>query len=189
MKDFLKNNFVIILALSLPVLFIIGVVVVVNFPRSLPTDYDFVYAVCDGGRNYIIKSSCNTFLQKKYNLKDNRLQINDDPITETNYDGEVINLDEVYESHIIFHDVKRNESREISLDEAGDLMLQDSIISPDGAIINSNYYKGDIFPFGRSSIYEARLEKDNRGVRLNLVGLDDRNLDQDFKFIGWVLPE
>jgi hypothetical protein len=52
MKDFLKNNFLVILSLLLPVIFILGVVLFINFPRSLPTDYDFVYGICEGGKGY-----------------------------------------------------------------------------------------------------------------------------------------
>jgi len=89
------------------------------------------------------------------------------------------------------HDTLKNESREITIEEAKLLTLNNLLTSPDGATISNNYNSGsDLFIFGGSrSSYGYFLSKGNGKLKLNLINSNDRYYYQNnFKFIGWVLP-
>ena len=93
---------------------------------------------------------------------------------------------------VFLHDTKKNESREITLAEAQMLTLNNLLTSPDGVTVSSNYsYNGgDFFPFsgGRSS-YGYYLTQGKSKSKINLINSTDQYYYQNnFQFIGWVLP-
>jgi hypothetical protein len=187
-KEFLKKNFALVLAFTLPVALIIIIALSTYLPAVfLPTNYDFIYTSCTNSINY----HCNNYLQRRYSVADEKLVVNAiDPTQDSDKDG-VPDVNEGYDARIFFHDTEKNESREITLEEAQKLNLNELLTSPDGVTVSSNYDRGaDIFPFfdNRSS-HGYYLTKGKSRSKLNLINDDDRYYYRDnFQFIGWVIP-
>lgn len=193
MKEFIKKNFAILLAFILPVALIVIVAVSTYLPSLfISTNYNFVYTSCADGRDYYYPYYCENYLQKRYSVIDNKLVLNTVDLTQdSNKDG-VLDFKQNYTARIFLHDTKKNESREISLDEARALNLNNLLTSPDGVTVSSNYsYSGgDFFIFGggRSS-YGYYLTKGKSKSKLNLINNTDQYYYQNnFQFVGWVLP-
>lgn len=119
------------------------------------------------------------------------LVINDiNPTLDSDNDG-ILDINENYSTRIFMHDTQKNESREITLEEAQGLSLNSLLTSPDGVSVSSDYSRGAdfIFLFDGGSSYGYYLMKGNSKNRLNLINSDDRYYYQDnFQFIGWVIP-
>lgn len=191
MKEFIKKNFAILLAFILPVALIIIVALSTYLPSLfLSTDYNFVYSSCTEGTNYY-PYQCYNYLQKRYSLVNNKLVVNSvDPAQDSDRDG-VPDIKENYTARIFLHDTKKNESREITLEEAQTLTLNDLLTSPDGVTVSSNYDRGHdfFFIFDGGSSYGYYLTKGKSRKKLNLINSDNRYYYRDnFEFIGWVLP-
>lgn len=192
--EFLKKNFIIILAFTLPILLIIILALSVYLPSLfVSTNYDFIYVTCDTG-NYDAYY-CNEYLEKRYLVVDNNLVLKEiDPLDYKNDNIKYVDLYKDYSPRIFLHDTKNNESREISLKEALNLNLSSLLTSPDGITV-SNYYErynyGIMSIFGgNSSNYGIYLTKGRSKSKLNLINSDDRYYYRNnFKFIGWVLSD
>ncbi|MDP3996806.1 MAG: hypothetical protein Q8P86_03900 [bacterium] len=198
MKEFLKKNFAIVLAFTLPVALIVVLALSVYLPSVfLSTDYNFIYSTCEFGANRY-PYNCDDYLQKRYSVVQGKLVtnavdpvvVNSNPLKDTDGDGiaDVVN----YTSRIFLHDTEKNESREITLEEAETLSLSGLLTSPDGVTVSSYYNNGGdfFFPFGGgSSSYGYYLTKGRSRSKLNLINRGDRYYYQDnFQFIGWILP-
>ncbi len=194
MKEFLKKNFAILLAFILPVALIAIIAVSTYLPSLfLSTSYNFIYSSCTDGTNYYNSYRCDNYLQKRYSVVNNKLVVNAiDPNQDS--DGDKIpDINENYSARIFLHDTKKNESREITLEEAMTLSLNSLLTSPDGITVSSHYDRnsgGDFFIFGGgSSSYGYYLTKGKSRDKLNLINRDDQYYYRDnFQFIGWVLP-
>jgi len=191
MKEFLKKNFAILLAFILPVAFISIVALSTYLPSYfLLTDYNFVYSLCTEGANYY-SYQCDNYLQKRYSVVNGKLVVNSiDPAQDSDKDG-VPDINEKYTARIFLHDTKKNESREITLEEAHMLTLNGLLTSPDGVTVSSNYNRGAnfflFFDGGSSYGYYLTKGRNNRN-KLNLINRDDRYYYRDnFQFLGWVL--
>lgn len=200
MKDLIKKNFVIILAFLLPVALIVIIALSTYLPSLfLKTDYNFVYTSCTDGHNYY-PYQCDSYLQKRYSVENNTLvQKPVDLTQDLNNDGKpdynVQTASQVllpsYTDRIFLHDTEKNESREITLEEAKKLTLNSLLTSPDGVTVSSHYSRGgDFFPFGGgSSSYGYYLTKGNSRSKINLINSSEPYYYQNnFQFIGWVLP-
>ena len=190
MKDFLKKNFAILLAFILPIVLIAIVAVSTYLPALfLSTDYNFVYSSCTGADRYYYR--CDNYLQKRYMVVNDKLVVNPiDPNQDSDNDG-TPDIDENYTARIFLHDTKKNESKEITLEDAQKLTLDSLLTSPDEITVSSSYERGgDLFYlFGNSSTYGYYLTKGKSKSRLNLINSDDRYYYRgNFQFIGWVLP-
>jgi len=187
---FIKQNIVILIAFSLPILLIIGVALSVYIPSLfLSTKYNFVYIICtESNYRYI---TCNNYIQKRYSVVNNRIVINNiDPTLDSDND-KIPDINENYTTRIILHDTEKNESREITFEEAQTLTLDDFEISPDGVTVEDEYSRGtDLFIFGgSSSTYGYYLTKGKIKKKLNLIyDYDQYYYRYHFQFIGWVLP-
>lgn len=184
MKHFLKENLAILLAFSMPIGFLVIVLIATYLPSFLlTTDYNFVYAACidktyDSWANcdesyYIVENG------KLSERKDNQSQPpnNDDPV--------------ITAPRIFLHNTKKNEGREITLEEAKKLSLSELVTSPDGVIVSNQYDRGDdfFFLFQGSSSYGHYLTKGKGRSKLNLIGDNDSySYSINFQFVGWVLP-
>jgi hypothetical protein len=191
MKNFLKKNLALVLAFLLP----IGLIVIVALTTYLPslfisTDYNFVYVSCADSADYYA-DRCPSFLQKFYTVSDGKLVINQiDPTQDSDGDG-VPDIKESHSARFFLHDTKKNEGREITLEEAQTLSLNGLLTSPDGVTVSSRYDRGDeiFFVFGGSSSRGYYLTKGRSRDRLNLINDSDRYYYRDnFQFIGWILP-
>ena len=191
MKEFLKKNFAIVLAFVLPVALIAIIALSTYLPSLfLSTDYNFVYSSCTDGTNYY-PYHCNNYLQKRYSVINGKIVVNSiDPTQDSDKDG-VPDINENYTARIFLHDTKKNESREITLEEAQLLSLNGLLTSPDGVTVSSNYDRGAdfFFLFDGGSSYGYYLTRGKSRSKLNLINNDDRYYYRNnFQFIGWILP-
>lgn len=192
MKEFLRKNFAILLAFLLPIALIAIVALSTYLPSLfLSTDYNFVYTACTDGTNYYYR--CNDYLQKRYLVVDNKLVVNSVDLTQDSDKNGVPDIDEKYTDRIFLHDTEKNESREITLAEAQTLTLNNLLTSPDGVTVSSHYNRrsGDFFFLfdGGSYSYGYFLTKGRTRSKINLINSSDQYYYQNnFQFIGWVLP-
>jgi hypothetical protein len=187
---FIKQNIVILTAFALPILLIIGVALSVYLPPLfLSTKYNFVYIMCAESKYRY--NNCNNYIQKRYSVVNNKIIINNiDPTLDSDND-KIPDINENYTTRIILHDTEKNESREISFEEAQTLTLNNFEISPDGVTVEDDYSGGsDFFIFGgSSSTYGYYLAKGEIKTKLKLIYDYDHYYYRDnFQFIGWVLP-
>lgn len=188
--NFIKKNFVLLLAFSLPVVLVLVVALSVYLPsRFLSTRYDFVYTACtDGATMYYY--NCGHFTPVQYEVRDGKLGVVPvDPQQDANGNG-VPDVQEQASRRLFLHDTKKNESTEITLDQAKALQLSGLLTSPDGVLVSSGYSSsGDFLLFGGGSTYGYYLTKGKAKSELHLIGSANRSYyDRDFQFVGWVLP-
>lgn len=192
MKQFIKNHGVIILAFALPVTLIIVVALIAYLPSFfISTKYNFVYVSCVDGTNYD-PYLCTQTIRNSYTVVDGKITLTPiDPNTDKDKDG-ILDSNEKHTAHIFLHDTQKNESREISLEEAKTFELNSLLTSPDGVTISSNYDRGAEFflLFNGGSHYGTYLTKGNAKKELNLINKNERRYyyQDGFQFIGWVLP-
>ena len=190
MKEFLKKNFAIILAFALPIVLILVVALTIYVPSLfISTNYNFIYSSCTAGTNYY-PYYCNNYLQRLHSVASGKLVENAiDPLEDFDKNG-LPDINENYTARIFLHDTQKNESVEITLEEAKELSLNGLLTSPDGVTISSNYERGSgFFLFDGGSSYGYYLTKGKSRSRLNLINRDDSYYYRDnFQFLGWVLP-
>jgi len=194
MQTFLRKNFAIVLAFLLPILLIAGVAVTLYVPSLfLSTDYNFLYALCKDDRNYYNYGTCDSYLRARFTVVDGKLKDTPvDPKLDLNKDG-LPDFSDTYGARVFLHDTQKNESREISVQEAQLLNLNNLLTSPDGVTVSSRYSRGaDVFPFGGGgSSFGYYLTKGNSRSKLNLIHTNDDYYyynENNFEFLGWVLP-
>lgn len=201
--EFLRKNFAILLAFILPIVLIAIVALSTYLPSLfLSTSYNFIYTSCTDGTNYYYSFNCDSYLQKRYSVVSNKLVANNidpslnlgnDKMPALNSDNNKIpDINENYTARIFLHDTAKNESREITFEEAQTLTLNSLLTSPDGITVSSYYDRsgGDFFIFGGgSSSYGYYLTKGKSKDKLNLINNTDQYYYRNnFQFIGWVLP-
>lgn len=181
MREFVKKNFTILLACTLPVALITIVALSTYLPSLFfSTDYNFLYSTCtDGGNHYSNSDRCDTNPQKRYAVVSDKLIVNS---TNSNFTV-----------RIFFHDTKKNESREITLEEAQTLTLNGLLTSPDSVTISNKNDGGggaDFFIFYGSSYSNGYyLTKGKSRSKINTINSNNQSYYQDnFQFLGWVLP-
>lgn len=191
MKEFFKHNFIILLAFALP-LALIAILVLSTYLPSLflSTDYNFLYVTCTDGRDPY-PYYCPNYLQKRYAAVNGKFVVYEvDPAQDSDND-KIPDINENYIARIFLHDTRKNESREIALEEAKTLTLNGLLTSPDGVTVSADYDRdGDFFfLFDGGSSYGHYLVKGKRRSKLNIINDDDRySYRNNFQFIGWVLP-
>lgn len=192
MEKFIKKNLALSLAFVLPIVLILIIALITYVPSLyVSTDYNFLYASCVNSGDYYSHESCNSYLQKYYTVVNNRLTVNSlDPTLDYNKDG-VPDFNKNFDVHIFLHNTQKNESREVTLEQAQGVMLSNLLTSPDGVTISNDYNQGGyIFPFGGGpSSYGHYLKKGRGKVRMNTINNNGQSYYQDsFQFIGWVSP-
>ena len=191
MKEFFKQNLTLVLAFALPTLLIVGVALSTYLPALLvKTNYNFIYSACIDERDYYYYD-CDTYLQNRHTIVNGKLVINNvSPTLELDMAGNGI-LNENYNPRIFLHDTEKNESREITTEEAQTQSLNSLLTSPDGISVSSDYRQGDdfLFPFDGGAYRGYYLMKGGKKSKLNLFNSGDTYYYQDnFQFIGWVTP-
>ncbi len=191
MKAFLRKNLILLVAFSLPILLIVLIALSAYIPSLfVSTNYNFVYAVCTGSSGNYYPYRCDEYLQKRYSVVSGQLVVNEVDVTIDSDNDGVPDFTEDYTARLFLHDTETNESREIPLEEAQSLSLNELITSPDGVSVTSAYDSGTDFllVFNGGSAYGYYLVKGNAKRSLNLLNGDSRYSYQDnFKFIGWVV--
>lgn len=165
----IKENFPLILGLSIPllmVLFVAGSIYLPGFMKN--PEYDFLYSTSDYGPNH-------------YSVQDQKLvKIRKSTTTATTK----------VEPRLFIHDVDQNKSEEISFEQAQQLALDPSSESPNGFKVKCGSESGGLFPF---FVYSNRdcskrfLVGHNNSRKLNLK-LQGQNY-YNFHFLGWIKNE
>ena len=135
MKEFLKKNFVILLAFILPIALMVIVATGIYYQSLLiSTDYDFIY------------THTNYYDEDPFSVENGKLRVNA--------------IDSDCRLRIFLYDTPKNESREMTLEEAQELTLNGQLRSPDGVYIS--LYKntvGGVLPFTYTSYkYQLQLQ-------------------------------
>lgn len=191
MKNFFKQNITLVLAFSLPILLVMAVALSTYLPSLfLSTNYNFVYSACTDTTGHYYYN-CDDYSRNLYTVVDGKLLMHDiDPLMDSDQDG-ITDIKENYVVRLFMHDTKKNESREITTEEAMSFSLNNLLTSPDGVSVSSQYSHGAefIFIFDGGSSYGYYLMKGKSKSKLNLINSNDRYYYQDnFQFIGWVTP-
>ncbi len=190
MKEFIKSNFAIIFAFLLPVVLIIVVALYAYIPSmSFTTNYDFIYASCENNSPYYY--DCNSLLERNYKVTDGKLVFMPIEANEDLNQNGIPDIKETPTPRLFFHTVTTNEDREVTLAEAQTFNLSSLLTSPEGVTVSDRYDSGpDFFPFfGGNSSYGHFLTKGNKWSKLHLVNDTDGYYQNNFYFIGWVLPK
>ena len=112
-----------------------------------------------------------------------------DPSQDSDRDG-IPDINENYTARIFLHNTKKNESREITIQEAQTYTLNSLLTSPDGVTVSGSYdRRADFLIFNSGSSYDYYLTKGKSKDKLNLINSGQRySYQNNFQFIGWILP-
>ncbi len=188
MNDFLKKNWLVLVAFMLPVLLIFTVALGIYLPNLfVKTDYNFVYATCTDTNYYYGNYNCSSLLSQKYSVFGSKILTNNDLVVTDPYNKQQ-NIS--FNSRLFLHNTKTNESRELSLSEQQQLILDNSLYtSPDGVTLSKDSTGGEyfMFPFGGSSYTSGWfLSKGRNKKKMNLINDNDRYYYQnDLIVLGW----
>lgn len=165
----IKKNITLILAIFLPLLMILLIVASIYLPRIFidPPQYDFLYSVV---RNYYVGGG-------KYFVENGKIVEREQRTEEDEKYGYIVE-----DSKLFFHDIEKNESREVSFEEALSFNLDSRIISPDGfEVVYGERVSSVFFPRGLDVFY---IKGHGLSQKLNLqINYSDYH---GFKFIGWI---
>lgn len=200
MQEFLKKNALVIIAFAVPLVFVGIVFLFAVLPSMfLKSHYNFVYAVCEGSS----WSNCEDYLQTKYTVENGRLRILENPSyfsSEREWSG----LEQRYvesqrllyyekegklSSRLFLYDAEKNESRELTREEALGVRLSGLATSPEGILVEAGYSDDvDFFLFDSSSSKKIFLKKGKSRKSISVAGQTGRYYDpSNFHFVGWVV--
>lgn len=191
MKNFIKENLVLVIGLALPVLLIVLFFVATVIPKSMgtPPQYEMLFTTT----KYDYQNKPEYVID--FNVKNQQLMANSKKNDEKNYnnatkilmayDGKTETVRE-----ITFDAAKLTDGAEMILEETKNLSIDTSVVAPDGYTLegsnygsNGNGLVGGLFGGGYR----------NTGYRLKkgAVGYKVPNLQPDYyysqlQFIGWV---
>lgn len=171
----IKKNLGLLVGVLVPLLMVIGMAIAVYWPVWFgeKPQYDFVYSQNMYGSGY-------------YKIENGKLTKPDIGSTNPDRYSSGFKVPDPYGylyNKLYYHDTKRNQSREVTFEEAQQFKLDPKSISPDGFQLESNY-SGSGFPFmmGHSERI-AYLKKGSSTYKLNLVG----DYYPEYRVIGWVI--
>ena len=190
MKNFIKENLVLVIGLALPVLLIVLFFAATVVPKmySTPPQYEVLFSVQDYG--YQNKPDYTI----DFKVKNQQLIVK---IKKTD------NKDSYYNSKkLMAYDAKNEVMREISIDasqfsqdaeilleETKNMTIDTAMVAPDGYVMETQHYGnnglvGGLFGGGgRNSGY--KLKKGNVGYKINT--LQNKYYYDQLNFIGWVI--
>lgn len=200
MPKFLKDNFVLVVGLTLPILLMIGFIVFSTLPRSLsnPPQHDLIFAVPD------------------YSVSANALPVTvmlvvQDGVLKANYTRVAQAANGAYYGNgwkklyryqagpqtvrelpfAVPADVSTiAPTREDTVEATKELRLDTTLRAPDGYELDYGSSRGSgllIDIFGGSSSYEPRLRKGASSVRLKTGDSRTAFYSGNVEFIGWVV--
>lgn len=179
MKQETKEKLPIIIGIALPIIFIISMVVVVYVPKLfINPQYDFVYTM---------QTSYQYDQEYMYELRDGEIVKNyptPQPENEAMYDRYPKTTPVLY-----VYDVQSHTSRQISFDQAQDLILDPGPASPDNYTVQ--YDRGNYSLF--SEIFSSRrdsgyvISRGNMNKSLDGIVSDRDYYYNSFTFLGWII--
>ena len=192
MKNFIKENLVLVIGLALPVLLIVLFFVATVIPKmySTPPQYEVLFSVQDYG--YQNKPDYTI----DFKVKNQQLMVNAKKTDDKN---------NYYNSKkLMAYDAKTEVMREISIDasqfadgaeillaETKSMTIDTAMVAPDGYLMENQHYGnsgliGGLFGSGgRNNGY--RLKKGSVGYKINT--LQNNYYYDQLHFIGWVIKK
>lgn len=167
-----EKNISLIIGIAIPILMIVFVAASIYLPGlfSPPPKFNFVYVTGDDyyqGRQYVVENGRLTKREVKYPER---------------YTPGLARL--------FVHDVSKNESKEISFEDAQKLSLDPNAKSPDGFEVVHGSWDEGIFSlfFGREDYDTVYLKGHNTSKKLNLSSIDTGRYYyyNRFRFLGWI---
>ena len=192
MKNWIKENLVLVIGLTLPLLLIVLFFVATVIPKmtGTPPQYEVLFSVQDyTGQNkqdYIVD----------FKVKDKQLMIKTKKADDKNYSYNSKKL-MAYDAktevmrEITIDDSKFSDGAEILLEETKNMTIDTAMQAPDGYMLENQGYSGTglfggIFGGGYRN-HGYRLKKDNVGYKINMQQ-NNYYYDQ-LSFIGWVIKK
>lgn len=160
-----KKNVPVVIGLAVPLLMILLIITAIYLPRIFAAApmYDFVYSIGD---------------QRKYSisLDNGRLTVKDTSSLGSH----------VEQLRLFIYDVKSGDTREISVKEASELVLDASLKSPDGYTLEQDTLSRDMISgiFGYHDRYRWYLTGHGTSRKIEVPNHLYR---WSFRFIGWVI--
>lgn len=186
-----RNNVSLIVGLSLPILMILFVAGSIYLPRMgkrVVPQYDFLYKIDqgDGAYTYAVK---NGKLERGENVHARPILYDVGPDGNPVYDPKT--PAQIDTTKLYTHDTDKNESREVSFEDAEKLALDSRGMSPDGFEVaqqsGSNGIFTDIFGGGSRDYNSRYLTGHGRSEKLNLENNSQNGYYYyNFQFLGWI---
>ncbi len=191
MRNFIKENLVLVIGLALPVLLIVLFFAATVTPKmySTPPQYEVLFSVQDYG--YQNKPDYTI----DFNVKNQQLMVK---VKKTD------SKDNYYNSKkLMAYDAKNEVMREITIDtsqfsdgaeillaETNNMTIDTAMVAPDGYVMENQHYGnnglvGGLFGGGRNNGY--RLKKGSVGYKINT--LQNNYYYDQLHFIGWVIKK
>jgi hypothetical protein len=167
----IRKNISLLLGISIPILMILFVAGSIYIPGLfVKPQYNFLYV---SGDNY--------YSGPQYSIQHNKLIKSE--VKEPDYTTYGPPRGEI---RLLIHDVVKNESREITPEEAQNLFIDSNNTSPDGFEVVHGSYGDGFFPFffmSEGNYNTQYLKGHNVSKKLNLQ-LNGHYYD-NFRFLGW----
>jgi len=164
-----------IVAISLPIIFIIIISIVIFTPSLfINPQYNFIYSTDNYGYNQGYKNT--------YVVENNHISLQAVPVEQNQtYAGDAPTL--------YMYDVRTNSSHQITFSEAQNYILDPGPSSPDGYTLQYESSNDGIFDlFGANQNRSGYFVEKNNGKK-ELTGLTNSNqyfYQGNFKLIGWI---
>lgn len=172
--EFIKRNITLILGISIPILMILFVAGSIYLPGLfIKPHFNFLYVFSD-----------DYYYNEPQYLVDNGRLVKSE-IKQTDNQN---NYPPKKESKLYIYDVTKNESQEISLEQAQNLDLDSKSKSPDGFEVVYGSRGDGFFPFfwGSGSDYNSRYLKGRNISRKLDLKINDSYNYYSFRFLGWI---
>lgn len=177
-----KKNLPLIVGIGLPILMILFIWASISLPGLFTKDpqFNFLYSVDQKGGYYGPGETT-------YQVDDSHLVKDEVPVL--NKVDRDPNLPPSRPPTLFVHDVKTDQSREISFDDAAKLKLDSNPKSPDGFEIVGSEYGGGFFPFffGSGEYRNTHYLKKGSFTRELAVRSSGSYSPYSFRFLGWLL--
>ena len=171
------KNIPLIVGLSIPLAMIVFVAASIYLPRLWAPQPK---------TNFLYSLSTSYYPAKKYFVQNNKIAERDITYPQnTNYSQSLGDV------RLFLHDVVKNESQELSWEQAQNLLLNDRAVSPDGfEVVPGSRGESFFFFFYDSADYSSLyLKGHHTAKKLNLykIGSEDYSYyNNHYRFIGWV---
>jgi hypothetical protein len=171
--EMIKKNISLVLGIAIPILMILFVAASIYLPRLFAPQpsVNFLYA---GGEDYYGNV-------QQYTVQNNQVVKNEVKLRDkASYNPPYV------EPKLFIHDVVKNESKEISFEDAQKLNLDPSVKSSDGFEIVYGNKGDDFFPFFSGRDYSTRYIKGRTmSTKLNIHS-STPYYNNNFRFLGWI---
>lgn len=195
MKNWLKENLVLAIGLTLPLLLIVLFFVASVLPKSMgaPPQYEMLFSTA----KYEYQKSPDYVIDFK--VKDKKIMVSTKKLDDKNnngtsaklmaYDGKTETVREIAIDNAKTGAVASN--GEIVLDETKDLMIDSSVVSPDGYTLEGPNYNGGGLLGG---LFGGGYSNNTYRVKKGAVGYKMPNMQPDYyysnvQFLGWIIKK